>query len=158
MAAEWNGRRDVDLICEPRAANTAENAVRSLQLLATIEGGSEVIAVCSIYHYPRVRFFFDRLYKRHGYSVGYRYVALPIPSPRLILAELSSITRMVRDRRRALRLLNADGTLHGPEVGTGRALALASDVGQALSLGVENDGDDDDKNDPEHAGPPAGTV
>ena len=52
MAAEWNGRRDVDLICEPRAANTAENAVRSLQLLATIEGGSEVIAVCSIYHYP----------------------------------------------------------------------------------------------------------
>ena len=114
MAAEWNGRRDVDLICEPRAANTAENAVRSLQLLATIEGGSEVIAVCSIYHYPRVRFFFDRLYKRHGYSVGYRYVASPIPSPRLILAELSSITRMVRDRRRALRLLNADGTLTVP--------------------------------------------
>ena len=36
MAAEWNGRRDVDLICEPRAANTAENAVRSLQLLATM--------------------------------------------------------------------------------------------------------------------------
>ena len=163
MAAEWKGRRDVDLIREPRAANTAENAVRSLQLLETIEGGSEVIAVCSISHYPRVRFFFDRLYKRHGYSVGYRYVASPIPSPRLILAELSSITRMARDRRRALRLLNRDGLdtrdgIHGPDVGTCRALALASDVGQALSLGVENDGDDDDKNDPEHAGPPAGTV
>ena len=52
-----------------------------------------------------MRFFFDRLYKRHGYSVRYRYVASPIPSPRLLLAELSSITRMVRDRREALRLL-----------------------------------------------------
>ena len=39
MAAEWQGRRDVDLIREPMAANTAENAVRSLQLLETIEGG-----------------------------------------------------------------------------------------------------------------------
>jgi uncharacterized SAM-binding protein YcdF (DUF218 family) len=106
MAAEWKGRRDVALIREPRATNTAENAVRSLQLLETIGGGSEVIAVCSIGHLPRVRFFFDRLYKRNGYSIGYRYVASPIPSLRLLLAELSSITRMAQDRRHALCLLN----------------------------------------------------
>ena len=105
MAAEWKGRRDVALIREPAATNTAENAVRSLALLKELEGGAEVITVCSIRHFPRVRFFFDRLYKRHGYSVRYRYVASPIPSPRLLLAELSSITRMVRDRREALRLL-----------------------------------------------------
>ena len=100
MAAEWKGRRDVALIREPRAANTAENAVRSLQLLETIDGGSEVIAVCSICHLPRVRFFFDRLYKRHGYSIGYRYVASPIPPLGVLLAELSSLTRMARDRGR----------------------------------------------------------
>ena len=89
--------RDVALICEPRANNTAENAVRSLQLLQTIEGGSEVIAVCPICHFPRVRFFFDQLYKRHGYSIGYRSVVSLMPSLRLVLAELSSITRMARD-------------------------------------------------------------
>jgi uncharacterized SAM-binding protein YcdF (DUF218 family) len=108
MAAEWNGRRDVALIREPRATNTAENAVRSLELLQAITRGSEVIAVCSMYHLPRVRYFFDRLYKRSGYSIGYRYVASPIPSLRLVLAELSSITRMARDRRHALRSLNPD--------------------------------------------------
>ncbi|MDX6592148.1 MAG: hypothetical protein QOJ13_1344 [Gaiellales bacterium] len=106
MAAEWKGRQDVALIREPRATNTAENAVRSLELLQRIEGGSEVIAVCSICHFPRVRFLFDRLYKRHGYSIGYRYVTSPVPSLRLVLAELSSITRMTRDRHHALRLLN----------------------------------------------------
>ena len=106
MAAQWKRRRDVALICEPRANNTAENAVRSLQLLQTIEGGSEVIAVCPICHFPRVRFFFDQLYKRHGYSIGYRSVVSLMPSLRLVLAELSSITRMARDRRDALRLLN----------------------------------------------------
>jgi uncharacterized SAM-binding protein YcdF (DUF218 family) len=106
MAAEWRGRRDVALIREPRATNTAENAVRSLELLRTIEGGSEVIAICAISHLPRVRFFFGRLYKRHGYSIGYRYIASPVPRPRLVLAELASITRMGRDRRHALRLLS----------------------------------------------------
>jgi uncharacterized SAM-binding protein YcdF (DUF218 family) len=106
MAAEWKGRQDVALIREPRATNTAENAVRSLELLRTIQGGSEVIAVCSICHFPRVRFFFHRLYKRHGYSISYRYVTSPIPSARRILAELSSITRMIRDRQHALSLLN----------------------------------------------------
>lgn len=106
MAAEWKGRRDVTLIREPRAVNTAENAVRSLEILHTIDGAADVITVCSILHRPRVRFLFHRLYKQHGYSIGYSHVASPVPSPRLLLAELSSITRMVRDRRKALRLLN----------------------------------------------------
>jgi hypothetical protein len=114
MVAEWKGPRNVALIREPRATNTAENAVRSLQLLRTIEGRSGVITICSILHYPRVRFLFDRLYKRHGYSITYCYVASPIPSPKVLLTELSSVTRMIRDRRAALRLLDETkpGTPH----------------------------------------------
>jgi uncharacterized SAM-binding protein YcdF (DUF218 family) len=106
MAEEWQGRRDVALLREPRAVNTAENAVRSLELVRAIDGTAEVVLVCSIRHFPRVRFFFGRLYRRHGYVTRYRYVVSPLPSPGLIGHELASIFRMVRDRRRALHLLD----------------------------------------------------
>jgi hypothetical protein len=106
MAEEWTGRRDVSLIREPRAVNTAENAVRSLELVRAIEGASEVVLVCSIRHFPRARFFFGRLYRRYGYRTRYRYVMRPLPSLPLVRHELSSIARMARDRRRALRLLD----------------------------------------------------
>jgi uncharacterized SAM-binding protein YcdF (DUF218 family) len=106
MAAEWKGRQDVALIREPRAVNTAENAVRSLAIVQAIEGASEVVLVCSIRHFPRVRFFFARLYRNYGYAIRYRYVFRPLPSLPLLHHELSSITRMARDRRRALHLLD----------------------------------------------------
>jgi uncharacterized SAM-binding protein YcdF (DUF218 family) len=105
MAAEWRGRRDVALIREPQAVNTAENAVRSLALVRELEGASEVVLVCSIRHFPRVRFLFNRLYRSHGSMTRYRWVAWPPPSLALVWHELKSITRMARDRRRALRLL-----------------------------------------------------
>ncbi len=107
MAEEWQGRRDVALIREPHAVNTAENAVRSLELVRTIDGASEVVLVCSIRHFPRARFLFDRLYRSHGYATRYRYVVRPLPSLPLWHHELMSIARMARDRRRALRLLEA---------------------------------------------------
>ena len=110
MAEEWQGRRDIALLREPRAVNTAENAVRSLEIVRAIEGASEVVLVCSIRHFPRVRFFFGGLYRRHGYRTRYRYVVRPLPSLPLVRHELSSIARMVRDRRRALRLLNEPDT------------------------------------------------
>ena len=106
MAEEWTGRRDVSLIREPRAVNTAENAVRSLELVRAIDGASEVVLVCSIRHFPRARFLFGRLYGRYGYRTRYRYVVRPLPSLPLVRHELSSIARMARDRRRALRLLD----------------------------------------------------
>lgn len=106
MAAQWQGRRDVPLLCEPRAVNTAENAVRSLELVRTIEGATEIVLVCSIRHFPRVRFLFERLYRSHGYTTRYRYVFRPLPSLALVRHELSSITRMASDRRRALQLLD----------------------------------------------------
>jgi uncharacterized SAM-binding protein YcdF (DUF218 family) len=106
MAAEWQGRRDVVLLREPHASNTAENAVRSLALLRTIEGATEVELVCSIRHFPRARFLFEQVYRRNGIRLRYRYVLRPLPGPPLLLHELASITRMARDRRRALRLLD----------------------------------------------------
>jgi hypothetical protein len=108
MAEEWRGRRDVPLIREPYASNTAENAVRSLALLQGLPGASEVVLVCSIRHFPRARFFFQRLYRGHGLVPRYRYVIRPLPSPSLVWHELGSITRMARDRRRALRLLDQE--------------------------------------------------
>jgi uncharacterized SAM-binding protein YcdF (DUF218 family) len=105
MAEEWKGPRDVALLKEPNAVNTAENAVRSLELVRSLEGASEVVLVCSIRHFPRVRFLFERLYRSHGYATSYRYVVRPLPPLRLWWHELSSMTRMARDRRRALRLL-----------------------------------------------------
>jgi uncharacterized SAM-binding protein YcdF (DUF218 family) len=106
MADEWQGPREVALIREPQAVNTAENAVRSLELVRTVEGASEVVLVCSIRHFPRVRFLFGRLYRSHGYAPRYRYVVRPLPSLPLVVRELRSITRMARDRRRALCLLD----------------------------------------------------
>ena len=106
MAEEWKGSHDVALIREPQAVNTAENAVRSLALVQAIEGASEVVLVCSIRHFPRVRFLFARPYRRSGYAIRYRYVFRPLPSLPLLRHELSSITRMARDRRRAMRLLD----------------------------------------------------
>jgi uncharacterized SAM-binding protein YcdF (DUF218 family) len=106
MAAAWQGRRDIPLLREPHASNTAENAVRSLAIVQELEGASEVVLVCSIRHFPRVRFLFRRLYRGHGLATRYRYVVRPLPTPSLVVHELASITRMARDRRRALQLLD----------------------------------------------------
>ena len=110
MAAAWNGRRDIALIREPTATNTAENAVRSLQLVRELEGVSEVFVICAIHHLFRVRFLFGELFRRHGYEIGYQPVAWPLALPRLLLHEGSSISRMRTDRRAARRLLG-DGDL-----------------------------------------------
>jgi uncharacterized SAM-binding protein YcdF (DUF218 family) len=105
MLAIWNGRRDIELIREPKAENTAENAVRSLEIIRDLGEVDEVLVVCSIPHLPRVLFFFDRLYRQFGYEIGHRTIGWPIPSPARLLHEGSSMKRMRADRRTALRLL-----------------------------------------------------
>jgi uncharacterized SAM-binding protein YcdF (DUF218 family) len=105
MANVWSGRTDVPLICEPHAVNTAENAVRTIEVLRGLDGPLDVIVVCSIHHFLRARYFFTALFRRHGHRVGYAYVCSPRPSARLWRHELGSITRMIRDRRTALELL-----------------------------------------------------
>ena len=75
------------------------NAVRSLQLVLGLEGVSEVVVVCSVRHFPRARFLFDRLYRRHGYAVSYCYVARPAPwgwnRPGLTSAHASNVAPVV---------------------------------------------------------------
>jgi hypothetical protein len=106
MADAWHGRTDVQLIRESHAVNTAENAVRTVEVLRGLGSPLDVIVVCSIRHFPRVRYFFTALFRRHGHRVGYEYVASPLPSATLWRHELGSITRMVGDRRAALELLH----------------------------------------------------
>jgi DUF218 domain len=109
MAEAWNGRRDIPLIRESLATNTAENAVRTLAVVRSLDAVSEAVVVCSIRHFPRVRFLFERPFREHGYTVSYRHVTSPLPAPALVAVELGSITRMVRDRRRARALLDPTG-------------------------------------------------
>jgi hypothetical protein len=97
----WKGRRDIALIREPRARNTAENATRCLELVKSLDGVSEVVVVCSIRHFPRVRYLFGRLYASEGIAVRYSYVTSPLPSGRLVWHELGSLTRMALDLQRA---------------------------------------------------------
>jgi hypothetical protein len=105
MADAWTGRADVELIRESHAVNTAENAIRTVDVLRGLDGPLDVIVVCSIRHFPRARYFFTALFRRHGHRIGFAYVASPRPSLSLWREELGSITRMVGDRRRALELL-----------------------------------------------------
>jgi DUF218 domain len=106
MADVWRGRTDVELIRESHAANTAENAVRTLEVLRGLDGPLDVLVVCSIRHFPRARYFFAGLFRRHGHRVGYSFVSSPLPSAALWRHELGSITRMAGDRRAALELLH----------------------------------------------------
>ena len=75
-------------------------------MLRGLDGSPEVIVVCSIRHFPRVRYLFGAPFRRHGYRVRYTYVASPLPSAGLWRHELWSITRMVRDRRAALGIVH----------------------------------------------------
>jgi hypothetical protein len=105
MLEIWGGRRDVLLLREPDASNTAENAVRSYKLVRQLGGVSEVSVVCSIRHLLRVRFLFRAVYGQDQISLRYCYVIRPFPSARLLLHELCSIARMARDRDAACELL-----------------------------------------------------
>ena len=64
MRAAWQGP-DVELVVEPEASTTAENAARTLPLL--VERGIEhAVVVCALLHVFRTRFFFSRLYGPRG--------------------------------------------------------------------------------------------
>jgi uncharacterized SAM-binding protein YcdF (DUF218 family) len=64
MCAAWEGPV-VELVVEPTASITAENAARTLPLLLERGIGCAVV-VCAPLHVYRTRFFFSRLYEPHG--------------------------------------------------------------------------------------------
>ncbi|HSC74257.1 MAG TPA: YdcF family protein [Gaiellaceae bacterium] len=73
MRAVWRGP-DVELVVEPTAAVTAENAARTLPLLRE-RGIERAIVVCAPLHVYRARFFFSRLYGAAGIATEFRTVA-----------------------------------------------------------------------------------
>ena len=85
MRDAWRGP-SVELVVEPTAASTAENASRTLQLLLEREVGRAVV-VCAPPHLLRTRLFFGSLYRSSGVDVSFR-VARLAPTVRAIVWEL----------------------------------------------------------------------
>jgi len=74
MRAAWRGP-EVDLVLEPTARVTAENATRTLPLL-TARGIERAVVVCAPLHLYRARFFFSRVYESHGIATEFRAVTV----------------------------------------------------------------------------------
>jgi uncharacterized SAM-binding protein YcdF (DUF218 family) len=87
MRDAWRGP-DVELVLEPTARNTAENASRTLPLLRErrIE---RAVVVCAPTHLARTRLLFGRLYRGTGVQVSFRAVAVA-PSLRSVMWELAA--------------------------------------------------------------------
>jgi uncharacterized SAM-binding protein YcdF (DUF218 family) len=88
MKLAWAGP-GVDLVAEPTARTTAENASRSLALLLERGIGAAVV-VCTPLHLARARVFFGRLYRANSLDVSFR-VARVRPSVRAAMWELSAL-------------------------------------------------------------------
>ena len=87
MRNAWRGP-DVELVVEPTARNTAENAARTLTLLRD-RGIVRAVVVVAPTHLARTRLLFGRLYRSAGVEVAFRAVAVA-PSLRSIAWELAA--------------------------------------------------------------------
>jgi uncharacterized SAM-binding protein YcdF (DUF218 family) len=87
MRDAWRGP-DVELVVEPTARNTAENAARTLPLIRD-RGIERAVVVCTPTHLARTRLLFGRLYRSAGVEVAFRAVAVA-PSLRSIVWELAA--------------------------------------------------------------------
>jgi uncharacterized SAM-binding protein YcdF (DUF218 family) len=88
MRAAWQGP-PVELVVEPSARNTAENAARTLPLLLE-RGIDRAVVVSARLHGFRVRFFFSRVYGTHGVETAFVSVGR-VPSPREVGWELVAL-------------------------------------------------------------------
>ena len=68
MQRLWPGP-EVELLLEPTASTTAENAARTLPLLVERQIEHAVV-ICSPLHFYRARWFFRQLYAGHGIHTG----------------------------------------------------------------------------------------
>ena len=105
MLDAWPGRSDVELVGEPTARTTAENAARSLPLLLQ-RGVREATVVCAQLHVLRVRYFFGGLYPRFGVRCEVRSARCP-PTAAALAWELGALGVMRRQRRAAHAELDA---------------------------------------------------
>jgi uncharacterized SAM-binding protein YcdF (DUF218 family) len=88
MRDAWRGPV-VELVIEPTAASTAQNAARTLPLLLE-RGVSGAVVVCAPPHLLRTGLVFRRLYRGSGVEVAFR-VARLAPTLRAIAWELAAL-------------------------------------------------------------------
>jgi uncharacterized SAM-binding protein YcdF (DUF218 family) len=98
MRELWGGP-EVELVVEPTAATTAQNAARTLPLLLERSITSAVV-VCTPLHRYRVRWFFRRLYEAHGIETSFHAARIP-PTPLALAWELGALTVRSRQLRAA---------------------------------------------------------
>jgi uncharacterized SAM-binding protein YcdF (DUF218 family) len=94
MRALWQGP-DVELVLEPTASTTAENAARTLPLVNE-RGIHRAVVVCTPLHLYRARWFFRRLYSARGIETAFT-VPPTVPTPSALVWELGALT--VRSRQ-----------------------------------------------------------
>jgi uncharacterized SAM-binding protein YcdF (DUF218 family) len=87
MRDAWGGP-DVEIVVEPTARNTAENAARTLPLLRERRIARAVV-VCAPTHLARTRLLFGRLYRSAGVETAFRAPAVA-PTLRSIAWELAA--------------------------------------------------------------------
>ena len=88
MRDAWAGP-DVDLVVEPTARHTAENAARTLPLLLD-RAVSGAVVVCAPPHFVRTRVLFSSVYRGSGVRVAFR-VARQVPTLRSIAWEIVAL-------------------------------------------------------------------
>ena len=106
MLAAWPGRRDVELVAEPTASITAQNASRSVPLLRA-RGTTDVTVVCAAVHAPRVRILFPSVLARAGIRCTVSVVKVT-PTPAALAWELGGMVVVRRQRLAALAELELE--------------------------------------------------
>jgi uncharacterized SAM-binding protein YcdF (DUF218 family) len=104
MRSAWDGP-DVELVVEPTASVTAENAARTVPLLLE-RGIARAVVVCAPLHVYRTRFLFSRLYGPRGIESAF-HVARFVPRPRALAWELVALPVLRRQLRAAEAELRA---------------------------------------------------
>ncbi len=98
MRAAWRGP-EVELMVEPTASVTAQNAARTLPLL--VERRIErALVVCTPFHVYRARFFFARMFGPRGIETAF-HVAPVAQGPRALAWELAAAAVCRRQLRAA---------------------------------------------------------
>jgi uncharacterized SAM-binding protein YcdF (DUF218 family) len=88
MRRAWRGV-DTELVIEPTARTTAQNAARTLPLLSARGIGRAVVVTTPLHRY-RTRFFFSRLFAAAGIETVFRAAPVP-PSARALAWELAAL-------------------------------------------------------------------
>jgi uncharacterized SAM-binding protein YcdF (DUF218 family) len=98
MLEVWDGPL-IELVLEPTASTTAENAARTLPLLLERQI-EQAVVICTPPHVYRARWFFRRLYTAHGIRTSFEAPRV-VPTPSAVIWELGALTVRSRQLRAA---------------------------------------------------------